>query len=420
MPTELSERQRRLLDAILILGVLALGFVVAGFAASLFYAFFDILLLFFLAWLLSFALLPLINGVSRLVPRMPPAGAVIIVYLAIVAVLLAVLVQASASLASSINQFIKDAPNLQDQLSNLLTEIQARLSAFGFSVDLQSQAPEIVKNLQTWAGQLVGPLQSVAVASIGVFGNILLLVILSIYIAIDRDDIGAFLLRLVPPAAGNAVRMVEASVSRSFGGFLKTQLVMGLSFGLITAVVAVVFGLPYAAATVFAAGILHAIPFFGPFVSWMPPVAVALLLVPSAVLPVLIVMGIGWFVTMNVLQPRLMAGAVGIHPIVVLGSVVIGAKVAGIAGAIFGIPIAAVLSAFFFYAFERTRDTGTVADRATRRVEAREGRPVRRPREPQPGEDDDLDEVAGGHHAHLVSPPAGTPPAADPAGGVEP
>jgi predicted PurR-regulated permease PerM len=405
MPIELSERQRRLLDAILILGVLALGFVVAGFATSLFYAFFDILLLFFLAWLLSFALLPLINGVNRLVPRMPQAGGVIIVYLAIVAVLLAVLVQASASLASSINQFIKDAPNLQDQLSNLLTEIQARFSDFGFSVDLQSQAPEIVKNLQTWAGQLVGPLQSVAVASIGVFGNILILVILSIYIAIDRDDIGAFLLRLVPPSAGNAVRMVEASVSRSFGGFLKTQLIMGLSFGLITAVVTVVFGLPYAAATVFAAGILHAIPFFGPFVSWMPPVAVALLLVPSAVLPVLIVMGIGWFVTMNVLQPRLMAGAVGIHPIVVLASVVIGSKVAGIAGAIFGIPIAAVLSAFFFYAFERSRETGTVADRATKRVEAREGRPVRRPREPQPGEDDDLDEVAGGRHAHPVTPP---------------
>jgi predicted PurR-regulated permease PerM len=405
MPIELSERQRRLVDAILILGVIALGFVVAGLVASLFYAFFDILLLFFLAWLLSFALLPLIKGVNRLVPRMPQAGAVIIVYLAIVAVLLAVLVQASASLASSIDEFIKDAPNLQDQLSNLLTEIQARLADFGFSVDLQSQAPEIVKNLQTWAGQLVGPLQSVAVASIGVFGNILILVILSIYIAVDRDDIGAFLFRLVPPGAANAASLLSTSVSRSFSGFLKTQLIMGLSFGLITAVVTVVFGLPYAAVTVFAAGILHAIPFFGPFVSWVPPVAVALLLVPSAVFPVLIVMGIGWFVTMNVLQPRLMAGAVGIHPIIVLASVVIGSKVAGIAGAIFGIPIAAVLSAFFFYAFERTRDTGSVADRATRRVEAREGRPVRRPREPQPGEDDDLDEVAGGHHAHPVAPP---------------
>ena len=399
MPIELSERQRRLLDAVLVLGVLALGFVVAGFAASLFYAFGDILLLFFLAWLLSFALLPLINGVHRLVPRIPQAGAVIIVYLTIVAVLLAVLVQASASLATSIQQFIHDAPKLQDQLANILTELQSRLAGLGFSVNLVDQAPTIVENLRQWAGQLVGPLQTVAVASIGLFGNILILVILSIYIAVDRDDIGAFLFRLVPPGAANAASLLSTSISRSFGGFLKTQLVMGLAFGLITAVVDMLFGLPYTAVTVVLAGLLHAIPFFGPFISWVPPVAVALLMVPSAVLPVLILMGIGWFVTMNVLQPRLMAGAVGIHPIIVLASVVIGAKVAGIAGAIFGIPIAAVLSAFFFYAFERSRESGSVADRATKRVEAREGRPVRRPIEPQPGVDDDLEDVAGARTA---------------------
>jgi len=399
MPMEpFTERQRRLIDAVLVLAVIALGFVVVTFASTVFYAFGDTLLLFFLAWLLSFVLLPLINAVDRLVPRIPHVIAVIVVYLAIVGALLAVLVQASASLASSINQFISDAPNLQDQLSNLLTEFQARLATFGFSVDLVGQAPVIVENLQAWATELIGPLQALAVASIGVLGNILILVILSIYIAIDRDDISAFLYRLVPPAFSSTARMLSTSVTRSFNGFLRTQLIMGLAFGLVTAVVNVVFGLPYADVTVVSAGLLHAIPFFGPFVSWVPPVAAALLLAPNAVLPVVIVMGIGWFVTMNVLQPRLMAGAVGIHPVVVLGSVVVGSKIAGIVGAIFGIPIAAVLSAIFFYWFERTHEGGSVADRATRRLEAREGRPVRRPREPQPGEDDDLDEaVADGH-----------------------
>ena len=77
---------------------------------------------------------------------------------------------------------------------------------------------------------------------------------------------------------------------------------------------------------------------------------------------------------MNVISPRLMSGAVGIHPIVVLASVVIGGKIAGIVGAIFGIPIAAVLSAFFFYWFGRSREGGSVADRATKRVAEREGR----------------------------------------------
>src|SRR6188508_1500353 len=160
MPIELTERQRRLIDAALILAVVALGFVVLTDLAGVFYAFGDILLLFFLAWLLSFALLPLIRGVSSLIPRMPQAGAVIIVYLAIVALLLAIVVQASASLATSIGQFIQDAPRFEEQLQNLLTQVEAQLTSLGFQVDLASQAPIIVENLQSWAVQLVGPLQS--------------------------------------------------------------------------------------------------------------------------------------------------------------------------------------------------------------------------------------------------------------------
>jgi predicted PurR-regulated permease PerM len=322
---------------------------------------------------------------------------VIVVYVTIVVAFLGVIVQASASLAASIGQFIRDAPQLEGQLGNVLAQFQDRLAGLGFQVDLASQAPIIVANLQQWAGELVGPLQSLAFASIGLFGNILILVILSVYIAVDREAILAFLFRVVPPGLAPEARLFQVSVSRSFGGFLRGQVIMGLVFGVFTALVNIVFGLQYAAATTVIAGVLQMIPFFGPFVSWTPPVAVALLLSPDAALPVLVIMGVAWFVTMNVLQPRLMSGSVGIHPIVVLASVVIGSKVAGVAGAIFGIPIAAVLSAFFFHWFGRGREGGTVADRAAQRLAAREGREVRRPREPVAGVDADMEEVTIDH-----------------------
>jgi predicted PurR-regulated permease PerM len=414
MPDDLlTERQRRLLDAVLILGVLALGFVVANFASSVFYAFGDILLVFFLSWLLSFALLPVINAVAR-VPRIPQGAAVIVVYLAIVAVLLGIVIQVSAALATSIADFIKNAPQFETQLASVLREIEARLAGLGLAVNLVDQAPQIVANLQEFAAQLVAPLQSIAVASIGIFGNILIVVILSIYIAIDRQDISAFLYRLVPPAYVPQARVLSVSVSRSFGGFLRGQLIMGLVFGLFTLVVNVVFGLQYAAVTTVLAGVLQMIPFFGPFVSWMPPVLVALLMPTGSVVPVAILMGIAWFVTMNIIQPRLMSGSVGIHPIVVLGSVLIGSRIAGIAGAIFGIPIAAVISALFFHWVARSRESGAVADRAAKRVAAREGREVRRPREPVPGVDIDVDEVlaARGPQAHPLA--AAEEPAAGP------
>jgi predicted PurR-regulated permease PerM len=153
-----------------------------------------------------------------------------------------------------------------------------------------------------------------------------------------------------------------------------------------------VLDLPLAALTSVAAGLLQMIPFFGPFVSWAPPVIVALVLQPESLVPAVILMLAGWMLVMNVLQPRIMQGAVGIHPIVVLGSVLIGSKIAGIPGAIFGIPIAAVVSAFFLEFLHRTSGDRSVAGRAARRLAEREGRPVRIPREPTPGSAADIDE----------------------------
>lgn len=421
MPAELSERQRRLLDTVLVFGVIALGFVVVADVAGVLAYFADILLLFFLAWLIAFAILPLINFVKRLVPALPDALAVVLVYLAVVGVLLALIIQVSAGLAASIGQFVNDLPQHNAELIRWLTDLQNRLSALGFQVDLVGQVPVIVSNLQTWATQLIGPLQQIAVASIGVLGNILIVVILSVYLAVDRDAALAFVYRLVPPGRTSTARLVQTSVSRSFGGFLRTQLVMGLAFGLLAAIVNVVFGLPYGDVTSVASGVLHAIPFFGPFVSWLPPVAVALLSTQFPVpLIALAIMAVGWFLTMNVLQPRLMAGAVGIHPIVVLGSVVVGTKLAGVPGAIFGIPIAAVLSAFFFHWFERSREGGSVADRATKRLEEREGHPVRRPQEPVPGLDEDVEEVREPHRPFVDNAPAGARPSAHQAHRIAP
>jgi hypothetical protein len=94
-------------------------------------------------------------------------------------------------------------------------------------------------------------------------------------------------------------------------------------------------------------------------------------------------MGAGWFVTMNFIQPRVMASSVGIHPVVVLVSVLIGLRLQGFIGAIFAVPVAAVISSFFFHYLNRTQGgPRDVTSRAAKRVEEREGRPVRVPTPP--------------------------------------
>ena len=66
-------RDRRLIDAILVLGALALLFIVIGQLASVFFYFGDILLTFFLAWLLAFIISPVVTRISARHPA-PAAG----------------------------------------------------------------------------------------------------------------------------------------------------------------------------------------------------------------------------------------------------------------------------------------------------------------------------------------------------------
>jgi predicted PurR-regulated permease PerM len=376
-----------------VLGVVALFFLVVAQIAAVFFYFGDILLTFFLAWLLAFIISPVVTRIVDAVPRLPRAVAAVLVYTLVVVVMALTVVVAAGALATSIAQFVEAIPDIRANLPTIVAPWQQWLTSIGLGqIDLAGQAAIALSNLDQIAGQLVAPLQQFAVASLGAVGTMLIVFFLSIYMVVDRDQIVAFLFRLVPPAYADDARLLQTSVSRSFGGFLRGQALMGVVYFLIGLATSLLLGLPLAALSSVSAGILQAIPFFGPFVSWAPPVIVALVLQPEALLPTLLLMGVGWIVVMNVLQPRIMQDAVGIHPIVVLGSVLIGSRIAGIPGAIFGIPIAAVVSAFFFQFLHRTTGDRTVAGRAARRLADREGRQVHVPREPEPGSAVDIDD----------------------------
>ena len=386
-------RDRRLVGALLVLGVIAVFFLVVEQIATVFFYFGDILLTFFLAWLLAFIISPVVTRVVDAVPRLPRAVAAVLVYTLVVVLMALTVVVAAGALATSIAQFVESIPSIRADLPTIVAPWQQWLTSIGLGqIDLAAQAASVLDNLDQIAGQLVAPLQQFAVASLGAVGTMLIVFFLSIYMVVDRDQIVAFLFRLVPPAYADDARLLQTSVSRSFGGFLRGQALMGVVYFLIALATNLLLGLPLAALSSVSAGILQAVPFFGPFVSWAPPVIVALVLQPDALLPTLLLMGIGWIVVMNVLQPRIMQDAVGIHPIVVLGSVLIGSRIAGIPGAIFGIPIAAVVSAFFFQFLHRTTGDRTVAGRAARRLADREGRQVHVPREPTPGSALDIDD----------------------------
>src|ERR1044072_2046116 len=77
-------RDRRLLSALLILGVIAVVFTIVSQLSQLFFYFGDIFLTFFLAWLLAFIISPVVSRIVDVIPRLPRAVATILVYTGVV------------------------------------------------------------------------------------------------------------------------------------------------------------------------------------------------------------------------------------------------------------------------------------------------------------------------------------------------
>jgi predicted PurR-regulated permease PerM len=166
----------------------------------------------------------------------------------------------------------------------------------------------------------------------------------------DSAGILAKLNRVVPARYADEVEILERTVSKAFGGFLRAQVLLAAIQAALTIAVVALVGLPYGFIIVAASALAMLIPFFGPPLALVPPVVATVIFAPEWALVVVPVVLVVQTVLVNYLQPRLMREALGMHPILVLVGLLVGAQVAGVWGALFGIPVIAVLNVFFNYA----------------------------------------------------------------------
>lgn len=379
----LIQSEGRWIHALLVLSTVTVALVLTGLVSNLLVYFSDILLILVMAWLFAFILSPLATLIERRLPVLPRVVVVGVIYTLLFLLLAAIVVAVSVAVADNFQRLIQDPRWQPENLPATLAPLQDQLDELGINVKLVDAVNQAAAALRDIAGDQLGAVTNLAVASLGIIGNLLMVVFLSVFILIDKDRILAFFIRLAPERYADEVRLLQTSVSSSFGGFLRGQAIQGVVLGLVAAVGGWWLDVDYWPALAVIVALLQMIPFFGPFVSWAPPVVVAAL-TDGPVAAIFVVMAAGWFVVMNIIQPRVMSDSVGIHPVVVLVSVLIGLKLQGVIGAIFAIPVAAVISAFFFFYLERSPAGGPrdVASRAARRLEARAGRPVRVPTAP--------------------------------------
>lgn len=351
-PRLLGTRERRWLLAFLVLGTVYFGILVGEFLLRALGTFSQILLILFLAWLLAFLMSPL---VGYLVPRLGlPRGAVVVLtYLVALVALGFGLFYTGTAITQQVADLTDNFPETAARIRSSLAAWQEDLQIGRLEIDLVSMFETLQAQAGAIAGAIFAQAELIAGVTVAALAALSLIIVLSMYMVMDADRILAKINRLMPSRFRDELDIFERSVARAFGGFIRAQVILALIQALLVAVLWVALGLPYLFIVATLSGIAMLIPFFGPVIAFVPPVAAALIYRPDAVLWVLGVLFVAQLPIVNWLQPRLMQGALGMHPILVLVGLLVGAQVAGVWGALFGIPAVAVLNVFFNYWAER-------------------------------------------------------------------
>ncbi len=342
--TGIGPRERRWLLAFLILGSAYFGVLLIQIVLGFLGGFSQILLILFLAWLLAFVMSPVVRFFeSRRISRGLAVG---VAYLLALVLLGFALFTTGAAITQQLAQATDDFPQTAVRIESTLAGYQSTLGLDRLNIDLVALFHSAQDQVGNLAGAIFDQAEAIAGATLATLGSLFLILILSLYMVIDSEKILAKLNRAVPRQYSDEMQILESTVARAFGGFLRAQLILAVIQAILVAVVGIAFGIPY----LFLVGTLSAlamvIPFFGPPLALIPPIAAAWIYTPDTFIFSTIILVAVQTVLVNWLQPRLMQGALGMHPILVLVGLLVGAQVAGVWGALFGIPVIAVLNVF--------------------------------------------------------------------------
>lgn len=294
------------------------------------------ILLIILAALLAFAIAPLARLFTHVMPRWLAITLTYVVFFASIGLLLYFVARTAIDQVISLAQYISYL--LTPGSSGKATPLQHFLLSFGLtSAQITTARNQLVSRAESMASSAV-PLIS------GIFNtglDIIVVAVLSIYLVIDGPRMGRWL-RHNSPRLTRADFAVSAA-QRVIGGYIRGQVLLSTLIGVLVGATAFFFHVPYALLLGVLAFFLEFIPFIGTFISGLISVLLALTQgIPTAIGVLLCFVGIH-IIEGDVVGPRIVGKAVGLHPAISLIAVIGGAELFGIWGALLASPIAGVL-----------------------------------------------------------------------------
>jgi predicted PurR-regulated permease PerM len=189
--------------------------------------------------------------------------------------------------------------------------------------------------------------------------SLILAPVIAFYLLRDIDRVKVSVLGLITLRTRAEVLGLLREIDAVLGAFVRGQLLIAAMTGLMSAFALFLLGLDFALLLGLFIGVTNIIPYLGPILGAIPPVILAVAESPGlAVKTVIVLVAIQQLET-AVIQPRVLGGSVGLHPVLVIFAVLAGARLGGVPGILLAVPVVAVAKVLLLYSHRWWRSGGS-------------------------------------------------------------
>ena len=316
---------------------LALGVVLVYALLQLGIAASRVFLLVFIAVLLASALEPILGKLRQRLPVVGRAGTILVVYLTFFVTVVGLAFVVVPAAVGQAQRILADLPPFFAEVrawadtvrpAALATSLTALIDSVSTALKPPDASdPDTVVEVGITVAELVATLAT-------------LLTMVFLWL-VERPRIQRYSLAFLPAEQRAGARTAWNDVELRLGLWVRGQLTLMAAMGVMTGIAYGVLGVPGALLLALIAAITEAIPIVGPLLGAIPAVLVAATVSPELALIVAGIYVVLQFVEGNVLVPIVMRNAVGISPLLILVSLLIGAAAGGLIGAFLAVPVAA-------------------------------------------------------------------------------
>ena len=299
---------------------------------------FNVFLLFLFAAIIALLLTPLIDWLQTLpVLKGRRVFSVLLVYVIITGLIAAVIALVTPVLIDQAKQL----PALESRALGFVRSLQDAIDSAG--IPLQLSLPTGTSAISS---AVLGPVLGFLSGTLGTLISLLLVIVISIYFLVQGRQLIASMRRLFP-GREEVYDFTLLAVGTTVGQYARGQLIMSFVMGTYTGLGMTIIGVPYAVVLGILTFFLEFLPLIGAPIGMGVAVLIALVFKgPFVGLLALVIAVGGHAIEAYILGPRVTGSATRIHPLVAMAALLVGAELGGILGALFGVPVAALLNVF--------------------------------------------------------------------------